>query len=251
MFRPCRPVNCIERMLDGLVCNWWRPTYTYHTYIIYIRRYLYRIQVRRSNIWKCDIWAIKIQLTQCLPLYAHTETIHKWACFRFVNTNILHVSYRTNQVRQSCTAQQSYDELTLSCPVTLGRIQVHWKVPHSSPPSGPPHSHVVCRDIFAQQVNAYREMHSLVQRRITSATTLRTLKQQRLTLFLGTWLHLLPVTFPAASETPQQTPSDNEQECTQSDTHSYTHTHTHAWHIQYMRTHTSHTVTRVIRTLRC
>ena len=168
--------------------------------------------------------------------------------FRFINTNVLHVSYRTSQVRQSCTAQQSYDELTLSCPATLGRIQVHWKVPHSSPPSGPPHSHVDCREIFATagKYVVYTEKCTLLHKR-----ELRTLKQQWLTLFLGTWLHLLPVTFPAASETPQQTPSDNEQECTQSDTHSYTHTHTHAWHIQYIRTHTSHTVTRVIRTLTC
>ena len=157
MFRPCRPVNCIQ---NCLVCSWWSMKLMIHTDImqlmkayiqisLYIRRYLYRIQVRGSDIWKGDIWAIKIQLTQCLPLYAHTETIHKWACFRFTNTNILHISYRTSQVRQSCTAQQSYDELTLSCPATLGRSQVHWKVPHSSPPSGPPHSHVVCREIFA------------------------------------------------------------------------------------------------------
>ena len=105
--------------------------------------------------------------------------------------------------------------------------QVHHQVLHTVMQS--------VRNLLPQQVNTYvyTEKCTLLYKR-----ELRTLKQQRLTLFLGTWLHLLPVTFPAASETPQQTPSDNEQECTQSDTHSYTHTHTHTRMTYTVHAHT-------------
>ena len=136
--------------------------------------------------------------------------------------------------------QQSLDELTLSCPATLGRSQVHWKVPHSSPPSDPPHSHAVCQEILPQQVNiyVYTEKCTLLYKRELQVLLRMYTEEQWLTLFLGTWLHLLPVMFPAASETPQQTPSDNEQKCTQSDTYSYTHTHIHTRMTDTVHTHT-------------